>query len=834
MKRTLWIAWILIWSLTPNLSAQDPVPGVVVGHSHPQTEVYLGSPSLLILDDGTYLAAYQEFGRGEKLIPLTFVKASKDRGKSWESLASIKGLYWANLFAHQGNLYLFGVEMQVQGGYGPLVIRKSTDQGLNWTDPVDEEHGLIRSDQQYHTAPVPMLIHHGRIMRAVEDRNPPEKWGVNFRSLVISAPVDADLLKASSWTTSNRLSYQTHWPGNAWLEGNLVKTPDGRLVNILRNDVRPETEGGKACLVQVSDDGLQIEFDPQRGFIDFPGGCKKFTIRHDSVSGKYWSLSNYIPEEFSGGNPERTRNTLALVSSEDLNHWNVEKIILQHPDVEFVGFQYVDWRFDGNDLVALIRTAYPEPDGTPAHNCHDSNYITFYRIENFRQGRMDKATSSQKPNIILILADDLGYGDLGCYGQKKIHTPNLDQLASEGIRFTQAYAGGPVCTPSRCVLMTGLHNGHSAARDNVPHYHSYLQEEDQTMAEVLGQAGYTCGGVGKWSLGDWGTEGAATRQGFDMWFGYLNQDHAHYYYTNYLDDSYRGHNQERYELPGNPETKESYSHDLITTRALQFIRDSHDEPFFLYAAFTLPHFSAPAEDKDMFAVPGLAPYENKKWNDQSKKYAAMVHMLDRDVGRILALLDQLGLDENTLVLFASDNGGHRVLWKGFDTNGPLRGYKRDLTEGGIRVPFIARWPGTIPPGKVSQEIIAFQDLLPTVAELSGAEVPSGLDGVSMVEALQGKQLSNPHPFLYWDYGHCRDQYAQAVRMGPWKGIRTGIDSSMELYHLEQDLGEKHNIASKHPDVVREIERIMGSAYEPHPRYPLGEVYKGKPIWQPDY
>lgn len=830
----MWIVIGLIWSLSPCLSAQELVPGVVVGHSHPETEVYLGSPSLLILEDGTFLAAYQEFGRGEELVPLTFVATSQDRGKSWERLASIKGLYWANLFAHRGDLYLFGVEMQVKGGYGPLVIRKSTDRGLSWTEPVDEEHGLIRSDQQYHTAPVPMLIHQGRIMRAVEDRNPPEAWGVNFRSLVISAPLDADLLRASSWTTSNRLSYQAHWPGYAWLEGNLVKTPDGRLANILRNDVRPETQGGKACLIQVSDDGQKIEFDPGKGFIDFPGGCKKFTIRHDSLSGKYWSLSNYIPEAFSGGNPERTRNTLALISSDDLRHWKVNKIILQHPDVENVGFQYVDWRFDGNDLVALIRTAYPEPDGTKAHNCHDSNYIIFYRVENFRQGSLYAVSGRQKPNIVLILADDLGYGDLGSYGQQKIRTRNLDQLASEGLRFTQAYAGGPVCTPSRCVLMTGMHNGHGAARDNVPHYNSYLQEKDRTVAELLSQAGYTCGGVGKWSLGDPGTVGSATRQGFDMWFGYLNQDHAHYYYPNYLDDSYRLHNKERYELPGNPETRENYSHDLITGRALQFIRDCHDEPFFLYAAFTLPHFSAPSEDKDMFAVPSLYPYEKEKWNDQTKKYAAMVHRLDRDVGRILALLDELDLSESTLVIFASDNGGHRVLWKGLDTNGPLRGYKRDLTEGGIRVPFIARWPGTVPAGEICQEIIAFQDILPTLAELSGSPFPEGIDGVSIVDALKGEKLPNPHPYLYWDYGHCREQYAQAVRMGPWKGIRMGAGSGMELYNLEQDLGEKRNVAKKHPDVVREIEHIMESAYEPHLRYPLGEVYQGETIWKPDY
>jgi arylsulfatase A-like enzyme len=247
----------------------------------------------------------------------------------------------------------------------------------------------------------------------------------------------------------------------------------------------------------------------------------------------------------------------------------------------------------------------------------------------------------KKPNIIFIMADDLGYGDLGCYGQQKIQTPNIDRLAEEGLRFTQAYAGGPVCTPSRCVLMTGLHNGHTAARDNIPHYPSYLNSEDITTAEVLKKAGYRCGGVGKWSLGDSGTIGSATNQGFDMWFGYLNQDHAHYYYPEYLDDNYRIENHQRYELPGNEQSREFYSHNLLTDRALQFIRDSYEVPFFLYTAFTLPHFSAPEEDKDGLTVPTTDPYSHMEWNEKSKKYASMVNMLDRDVGRIVELVDKL-------------------------------------------------------------------------------------------------------------------------------------------------------------------------------------------------
>ena len=240
------------------------------------------------------------------------------------------------------------------------------------------------------------------------------------------------------------------------------------------------------------------------------------------------------------------------------------------------------------------------------------------------------ALAARPPNIVFLMADDLGYGDAGCYGGTTIATPNIDRLAEQGMRFTQAYSGGCVCTPARCVLMTGKHNGHAAARDNVPHYHTYLKDKDVTVAEVLESAGYRCGGVGKWSLGDAGTEGRATNQGFDSWFGYLNQDHAHYYYPEYLDD-----NDGRLELKGNGRSRGHYSHDLMVERALKFIRESKDGPFFFYGAFALPHFAARDEDPHGFTVPTTEPYTERDWDMRSKKYAAMVHMLDRDVGRIV-------------------------------------------------------------------------------------------------------------------------------------------------------------------------------------------------------
>lgn len=440
-----------------------------------------------------------------------------------------------------------------------------------------------------------------------------------------------------------------------------------------------------------------------------------------------------------------------------------------------------------------------------------------------------KANSATRPNIVLILADDLGYGDLGCYGQKLIETPNLDRLAAQGIRFTQAYAGGPVCTASRSVLMTGLHNGHAPARDNVPHYPTYLVDEDVTVAEVLKGAGYRCGGVGKWSLGDAGTQGSALNQGFDSWYGYLNQDHAHYYWTEYLDD-----NRGRHELPGNPVSQKHYSHDLMTERALDFIRESKDAPFFFYAAFTLPHFSSPQEDPDGMAVPSTDPYTDRPWNDKAKKYAAMVHRLDESVGQIVGLIDELGLAEQTLILFSSDNGGHATVWKEFDTNGPLRGYKRDLTEGGIRVPLIGRWTGNIPAGAVSDQVVAFQDFLPTFSELAAAPPPPDvdLDGIPVTPALLGKPLDVEREYLYWDYGHCRRYYDSAVRFGDWKALRLGADNGrIQLYNLKQDLGESNDVANEHPEILSRVAEIMKVAVDPSPFYRVGQLYRGQPIWR---
>jgi arylsulfatase A-like enzyme len=430
------------------------------------------------------------------------------------------------------------------------------------------------------------------------------------------------------------------------------------------------------------------------------------------------------------------------------------------------------------------------------------------------------AHGNAKPNIVFILADDLGYGDLGCYRQKTILTPMLDKLAEEGTRFTQAYAGSTVCAPSRCCLMSGLHNGHGRVRDNIPHG-IFLQPDDVTVAEILKQAGYRTGAIGKWSLGNPGSWGVANYQGFDYFYGHLNQDQAHFYYPDYLWE-----NDQVVLLRGNRGgNRGDYTHDLFTDKALRFIEDNQQRPFFLYVAYTIPHWSDYDKDSpDSQIVPTDAPYSDRDWPQVEKNYAAMVTRLDRDVGRIMGLLKALGIDQNTILFFTSDNGPsaerlHKVEF--FDSNGPLRGVKRDLYEGGIRVPMLVRWPGQVPAGRVSDQIWAFWDVMPTLAELAGLPPPEGIDGISMLPTLLGReQTQQQHDYLYWDYGHVRDEYKQAVRFGDWKAVRNGRNAPLELYDLADDIAETRNVAQQHPDIVSRVEQIIKEAYIESPQYPI--------------
>ena len=431
-------------------------------------------------------------------------------------------------------------------------------------------------------------------------------------------------------------------------------------------------------------------------------------------------------------------------------------------------------------------------------------------------------SNNKKPNIIYILADDLGYGDLGCYGQRAIQTPNLDRMAAEGMRFSQHYAGSTVCAPSRCVLMTGLHTGHARIRGN---RRVSLLSEDVTVAEQLKQAGYATGLVGKWGLGEPGTTGIPNRQGFDTFFGYLNQAHAHNYYPEYLwenEAKIRLNNVVEHMKTGYAKgvggvaTKRvEYSHDLFVEKALNFIDARKNAPFFLYLALTIPHANNEAGVKGM-EVPDLGVYADKDWPQPQKGHAAMISRMDSDIGKIFDRLKTLGIDENTIVMFSSDNGSHAEGGNDphfNDSNGLLRGIKRDLYEGGIRVPFIVRWPGKVKAGSESGHVSGFQDVLPTCAEIAGMHVPDDIDGISFVPTLleTGKQWQ--HAYLYWEFHEQGGK--QAVRMEQWKAVRLNVtkklDGPIELYDLSKDMGEEENIAAEHPQIIEEMESIMKDA-----------------------
>ena len=442
---------------------------------------------------------------------------------------------------------------------------------------------------------------------------------------------------------------------------------------------------------------------------------------------------------------------------------------------------------------------------------------------------------ARKPNIIFILADDLGYGELGCYGQKLIKTPNIDKLAGEGIRFTQFYAGSTVCAPSRSVLMTGQHVGHTRVRGNAGNQNmqaQMLRDEDVTIAEVLKSAGYKTAIIGKWGLGMPGDEGVPTKQGFDYFFGYLSQRHAHNHYPDFL-----WRNEEKVPLPnqivhvgdegaGYATKRVVYAGDLFLKESLNFIESNKDRPFFLFMSVVVPHANNERRQAlgDGEEVPDYGIYKDMNWTDPNKGHAAAITRLDSHVGEILKKLDELGIAENTIVFFSSDNGPQKEGGNDpdfFDSNGPLRGIKRDLYEGGIRVPLIARWKGRIKPGQTSNHVGYFGDMMATFAELAGAVPPTDIDSLSIVPTLLGnKSKQKEHRFLYWEF-HERG-FSQAILLnGRWKGIRTlRRDNPIQLFDLKNDISEQHDVASKYPDIVNEIRVLMEIA-----RY-------DNPDWQP--
>ncbi len=421
----------------------------------------------------------------------------------------------------------------------------------------------------------------------------------------------------------------------------------------------------------------------------------------------------------------------------------------------------------------------------------------------------DAFAAGRKPNIIFILADDLGYGDLSCYGQSKFSTPNIDRLAREGILFHQHYSGSTVCAPSRCSLMTGLHMGHAYVRGNAGAGEGIpLRPDDLTVAEVLQKAGYKTGLYGKWGLGVEGTPGHPNRQGFDEFFGYLNQQHAHSYYTDHL-----WRNETKVPLE-----KGRYSHDLIMDEALGFVRRNGANPFFLYLAVTIPHASMEVPEDSIAPFRGkfeetpFAPGQHYSVQPTpNAAFAGMVTRLDQGVGRLLKLLAEMGLDRDTIVFFSSDNGPHKEGGRSpdyFKSSGPFRGIKRDLYEGGIRVPLVARWPGKIKAGTVSEHPSAFWDFLPTVCQIAGAGTPKGLDGISILPTLSGTRQPK-HDYLYWEF--YEKGFQQAVRQGNWKAVKLAPGKPAELYDLQNDISESRNVADAHPDVVKRLEGIMRQA-----------------------
>lgn len=433
-------------------------------------------------------------------------------------------------------------------------------------------------------------------------------------------------------------------------------------------------------------------------------------------------------------------------------------------------------------------------------------------------------TEQPKPNIIFIMADDLGYGDLSCYGQEMFSTPNLDRLAAEGVRFTQFYSGSTVCAPARSTLMTGLHTGHTPIRGNreiQPEGQQPMPENTRTFAHILQEAGYATGVVGKWGLGYPGSVSEPNKMGFDYFFGYNCQRHAHQYFVDYQWENHR-----KIEYP-----EKIYSHDETTRKGLEFIRNNGGKPFMLYMAYAIPHAEMVLPDEYLETYRGKYPEPNpwpadRHYGEQAfprAALAAMITHLDADIGRLMALLREIGIDDNTLVIFTSDNGPHVEGGNDpefFNSNGGLRGFKRDLYEGGIRVPFIARWPSRIQPGKVSDHIAALWDMYPTFCELAGANYESEIDGISMVPALNGKNQT-AHEYLYWEFHELGAR--QAVRLGRWKGVMYNLNKGnalLELYDLQNDPAESNNLAVSHPEVVVEIEKLMQKARVPSQLFPF--------------
>ncbi len=441
---------------------------------------------------------------------------------------------------------------------------------------------------------------------------------------------------------------------------------------------------------------------------------------------------------------------------------------------------------------------------------------------------------AENPNILLVMVDDLGPADLGCYGSKAVQTPRLDSFAKDALKFNQAYAGCTVCAPTRSVLMTGIHMGRTSVRLNtggVP-----LLDEDVTLAEVLGLQGYVCGGFGKWGLGDLNTTGVPERQGFDVFHGYYHQIHAHSYWPEYLIRN----GQKEPNSPRKPDTAQGYSHYQTVSETKAFIRQAVErgKPFFCYAPWCPPHggYRLPNED------PAVRLYQDKPWTMKTKKLAAMITMVDRQFGELLDLLDELNVSANTVVMFSSDNGGseHADVIEALNPGGELQGHKRSMHEGGIRTPFLVRWPQHTQPGTETEFVVSHQDVLPTLAEIAGASqyVPAPVTGLSFVDVLDGGIPAKQHEWHYWEWplwnwskqAQTPGGLMQALRKGDWKILRHRTDEPWQLYHLPDDWGERNDLAAKYPERVESLALLAQQARVPmrpqrEPRMPEGKKFR---------
>ncbi len=436
-------------------------------------------------------------------------------------------------------------------------------------------------------------------------------------------------------------------------------------------------------------------------------------------------------------------------------------------------------------------------------------------------------SAAEKPNIIYVLLDDAGYADISCYGQKKFSTPNIDRLASEGMKFTQHYSGSTVCAPTRCSLMTGLHTGHTEVRGNreiQPEGQAPMSADIVTIPRLVSEAGYTTGAFGKWGLGFPGSVSDPVEH-FDLFYGYNCQREAHSYYPDHLWK-----NDKRVEFDG-----KTYAHDPITDEALAFIRDNKDKPFFVYLPVTIPHAAmhVPAKYSDPFRKEFsqfedvIGKYSGPNVQNPVAAFAGMMTKVDEDMGRLLDLLKELKIDENTIVMFTSDNGphqegGHKPDF--FDSNGPLTGYKRNLTEGGVRTHFLVRWPGVVEAGSTSELVSAHWDMLPTICELAGANTPDKTDGISIVPELTGEGEQKEHDYLYWEFYERGGK--KAARWGDWKALQLNINkdpnSPIAIYNLAKDIGEQNDVSADHPELVKKAKEIFKEAHTPSPNWKFGQ------------